>query len=386
MSTINLVTADPPTMLINLDEQAPIDQGPIGCCCDCNPISLQFSGVQFNCGCVSLGSGISTIVTEGPNTYVDKFNYIGVDIPPQSGRENSSRCWWRLEAGEYNTCTLGAHFKVYSGDCSGTPTTDRSNLVNQVHVMLISGRWYLLVVAPNFAGGYALIFYGSTDDINIPIENEVTCSPDPTHWEGPIFDCLDPLFNIPSSHIYYGVAHGGTATINLASCPAYQPVNLDWFDTITITAEGTCTGIPGPCTYSDSVTTVFTRAEIDFGMCPDPSACYPPAPGTFWLYALPGGPILDPPYSDINDSFLTANRTGVTGAWGRVKLAYNSNGSTDWIIEVVDGLLHDPMGCCSIDSTGNAIPPPGYLELTAADLFGTHSFTILGLTVSITVS
>ncbi len=154
--------------------------GPLPCP---DSISIEFTGVTFDCGCKDTGSGTSAIFTEGT------FNGSPVAFRKLGGCGNA--CFWGFDSmgGICEAGTFENDFSEWESNtsCSGSP--DETGTWDQCVVNFFSkdGLYYLIITS-TFLGfrGYP-VFYGTTTDISLPIANTIDCGT--------------------------GIAHGGTATI-----------------------------------------------------------------------------------------------------------------------------------------------------------------------------
>jgi hypothetical protein len=184
---------------------------PVGCPTSGGFISIEFSGVNFDCGCIIEGVGTSytDLITEDS---AQPFNGVPVGMFPHTSA--CSDCMWYPAVDN----VLFLHHKVFydvAEDCTGFVASDATLAERSVVVRCTAGTWEVFVYTGHASGaiiGIAL-FYGTATDISSPISNSLSCQNTPVTIDNPLVNCF---FGTGSGGVVMPIAaHGGSATITL---------------------------------------------------------------------------------------------------------------------------------------------------------------------------
>ncbi len=184
--------------LINVaDTSARRAVGPVVICPD--GVILSFSGVIFDCGCTfgSEAETTSLIVTEGTVNSDTVTMTKGVEANCLA-----MPCVWHTES---FTMTTDLALFPDSSDCSTTESDTTSNVFG---ILVFDGSLYHLFFYS--VTGLSAFFYGTTDDLTVPIDNTLSCSGSFIEFDNPAITCL---FGAPTSLTVVG--HDGIASFVL---------------------------------------------------------------------------------------------------------------------------------------------------------------------------
>lgn len=159
----------------------------------------------MDCGCFSLApvaptqSALITGATfnESPATLVVVSPFGHCDNPCNRGRTDFSTAP-KVHLCEYADCN----------DCSCPPTFPCADVGFVINLTLISGIYYLMARVV-IGGVSAIVFYGTTPDLSLPIANECVCQPTLITWDNPLIECI-----FGTSLISGSASHDGYATIS----------------------------------------------------------------------------------------------------------------------------------------------------------------------------
>ncbi len=179
------------------------------------PITVQFSGVTFDCGCTPL------VLTESSFIVTDEGNVNSLAMAMDLNLTLSTGCsdcpdgpGSNMAWANTGSPPLAAHcvisFWNEEVDCSGGPSGSDFNEYLGVVMVLISGTYHLIAYFLN-----TLVFYGTTTDLTSPIANLLTeCDASFTDYSGnPAFSCVSIAFFGGTS--FTTSAHGGTAAVTI---------------------------------------------------------------------------------------------------------------------------------------------------------------------------
>jgi hypothetical protein len=170
-------------------------------------VTITFSGVVFDCGCVPADEGLTTskIVTEGTgnfNSYLGVFNQ-GFHCFPSIGES----CSWALGVSSGDLYAVTETYWTSNGTCFGDP--DYTPFLSDPFVFLIlkSGVYHLMA----YDGYNSVLFYGTrTDLLGGPFLNTVFCNSSFVSWDNPVIDCI-----LHGPQNFTSAAHSGSATVAL---------------------------------------------------------------------------------------------------------------------------------------------------------------------------
>lgn len=171
-------------------------------------ITVQFSGVTFDCGCSLFfeGSEGSFLITDegDSNSFV---TLMGLGSLGSSCGDCAGLKWFSRSGFGLSPHVLISYWNEDS-ECSGPPTgTDFPEYFGLIMVLL-SGTYYLVAYI-----NFSLVFYGSTTNLNLPIANTLSCDLGFHDYSGdPAIACL---FNGVLTPNLNSISHGGTATVTV---------------------------------------------------------------------------------------------------------------------------------------------------------------------------